>query len=261
MLPYIVIDKIDLGFITLRFWGIMVSLGFLIGILASRYLAKQKNIKLDIFDIGIWVILFSMIFGRLFHILFYNFDYYYKHWLDIFKIWQGGLSVFGGFFGALLAVYLYFKIKKIDFWEAGDVLMFGLPLGLFIGRIGCTFIHDHLGILTDFFLGIKYPGGTRHNLGMYHSIQGLILFIIFLLILKFNKYKKGVFIISFLFYYGITRFFLDFLRCEDCQYGDIRYFKLTPGQYMSIIFVILGIIALYVKPWEKKFIRKQNGQS
>jgi len=138
--------------------------------------------------------------------------------------------------------------KKVDVYAYVDTAMFGLPLGLFIGRIGCFLIHDHPGTLTDFALGVKYPDGVRHDHGLYLSINGLILFLLFLWLAR-KQVKTGTYLIVFLGWYGVMRFFLDFLRATDGAIVDTRYLGLTPAQYASLVMVALG---LWI--WKKKRI-------
>ena len=145
----------------------------------------------------------------------------------------------GGFLGAVIVGVGYLRKKKLDVHAYADVAVFGLPLGLFIGRIGCFLIHDHPGTLTDFVGGVQYQGGARHDHGLYLSINGLILFLIFLALTR-RGVKQGTYIIVFLVWYGAMRFFLDFLRATDGAIVDSRYLNLTPAQYFSIVMVLSG---------------------
>lgn len=113
--------------------------------------------------------------------------------------------------------------------------------------------HLHPGTETAFFLGVKYPDGIiRHDLGLYLSINGLVLFLIFLILLK-KKVKQGTFIIVFLLWYGVIRFLLDFLRAHDGNMVDTRYYNLTPAQYASILIFVLGVVIWkYYRPHSSK---------
>ena len=245
MIPYIFIDEIKIGFLTLHFWGIMVSLGFIVSIFVNSYFAKKRGFsKEHIFDLSFWIIICSLLGGRLFHIIFYDLGYYLNAPIEIFKIWNGGMSVTGGFLGAFIAGFFYFRKHDLKFLEVVDNYVFALPLGLAIGRIGCAFIHDHPGIETTFFLGVNYPSGIRHDLGLYLSLYNFAIFLSFLVICR--KYKKrGILFISYLFLYGIGRFLLDFLRTWDEPMSDSRYFMLTPAQYFSIVIVCVAIFLFF----------------
>ncbi len=119
-----------------------------------------------------------------------------------------------------------------------DSAMFGLPLGIGIGRIGCFLIHDHPGTLTHFILGVRYPDGAiSHAHGLYISIEGFLMFGLFCLLRMRPSNRPNIFLILFLILDGLTRLFLDFLRINDA-----RYFGLTPSQYAAIGMVLLGIV-------------------
>lgn len=240
MIPYIQMTTIHVGPIPIQVWGFFVALGILAGAWASAEMAKHRgqDVKL-MWDLSFWTIVGAMIFARFFHIL-YEPIYYLQFPLDIFKIWHGGMSVMGGFFGALIFAVFFLRKKQVDVHAYADTAIFGLPLGLFIGRIGCFLIHDHPGTLTDFVLGVKYPDGIRHDHGLYLSINGLVLFLIFLWLAK-RKAKTGTYLIVFLLWYGTVRFFLDFLRATDGPIVDARYLSLTPAQYFSFLMVGMGV--------------------
>lgn len=152
----------------------------------------------------------------------------------------------GGLFGAALFGVIYLRRKKVDVFAHVDTAMFGLPLGIGIGRIGCFLIHDHPGTLTHFLLGVNYPDGIRHDHGLYLSINGFILFLLFLWLARKNA-RTGTYLIIYLLWDGTTRFFLDFLRATDGPIVDARYLSLTPAQYFCVGMVGLG---LYI--WQRR---------
>lgn len=242
MIPFFYFPSILLGGITIYTWGTLVALGILLGTFASAKLAKhRKQDEKLIWDGVTWIILGAFLFARIVHVAFYEFAYYAENPLQILAVWDGGWSSVGGFLGAALVGIWYLRKKQADVWAYADTMVFGLPLGLFIGRIGCFLIHDHPGTATDFALGVQYPDGiARHDHGLYLSLNGLLLFLVFLVLLK-RQAKTGAFIVTFLIWYGIVRFFLDFLRATDGGIVDERWIGLTPAQYFALLMVILGI--------------------
>src|SRR3989338_6907421 len=167
MIPYFQIIQIHLGPISIYTWGFMVALGILVATAVAARFAKTRgqDPKL-IWDLSFWVIIGAFIFARLFHV-FYDPALYFAEPFEIVKIWQGGMSMTGGLFGAAIFGVVYLRFKKVDVFSHIDTAMFALPLGIGIGRIGCFLIHDHPGTLTHFVLGVNYPGGVRHDLGLY----------------------------------------------------------------------------------------------
>ena len=240
MIPYFQITTISLGPITFQVWGIMVAIGILAATAVSAQMAKRRgqDPKL-IWDLSFWVILGAFLFARVF-MFFYTPQLYLQDPLEFFKIWHGGLSMMGGLFGAAVFGILFLRKKKIDVFAHVDTAVFGLPLGIGIGRIGCFLIHDHPGTLTHFVLGVKYPDGIRHDHGLYLSLNGFILFLLFLWLAR-KKARTGTYLIVYLLWDGTTRFLLDFLRATDGLVVDVRYFGLTPAQYFSVLMIGMGI--------------------
>ncbi|HBP00016.1 MAG: Prolipoprotein diacylglyceryl transferase [Candidatus Uhrbacteria bacterium GW2011_GWF2_41_16] len=252
MIPYIYFPHFSVGPLTIQVWGLMVALGFLIGATVSARMIKKQGLDaVMLWDLLVWILIASMVGARLFHILFYEPSYYFAHPFEIMAIWNGGMSSMGGFAGAVIASIWFLRRRHVDVWKYADAAIFGLPLGYGIGRIGCFFIHDHPGTATDFFLGIRYPDGMiRHDLGLYLFLNGFLLFAIFLLLVKY-RVRQGMYLVTFLLWYGISRFFLDFLRATSGPIVDTRYLFLTPAQYASLGMITYGCF-LFWKFRQKK---------
>jgi phosphatidylglycerol:prolipoprotein diacylglycerol transferase len=189
----------------------------------------------------------GIIGARLFHALFYEPAYYFGNPLEIFSLWLGGMAITGGIVGGALAGAIFLRRKHLDVWRYADVMAFGVPLGMFIGRLGCFFTHLHPGIPTNFFLGVRYPDGMiRHDLGLDLSLNGLLLFILFLVLAK-RRVREGMFLVLYFLWDGVVRFGLDFLRVLEGDMADARYFGLTPAQYASFVMIAMGLWILRKK--------------
>lgn len=247
MIPYFQLISFKIGFITVQVWGLMVSLGIIAALIFIYFLAKKIGLAYKrIPDLGFWVILAALIGGRVFYVLG-EASYFFQNPLNIFKIWEGGMSISGGFVFAALAGWLYCKKNKLNFWEYLNVCLFGLPLGLGIGRLGCFFIFDHPGTKTNFFLGEEYIDGIiRHNHGLYLSLESFILFFLFLFIYyrrdAINRVSTGIYAIIFLIGDGLARFILDFYRIMDP-----RFFGLTIAQYLAVLMIAGGVALAFKK--------------
>lgn len=242
MIPYLEIDTIQLGPVTIYVWGLLVALGILVGARASQWMLERRGLDSKfVWDVLGWIVLGAFVFARLFHVVFYDPVTYIARPAEIFAIWHGGLSITGGFIGAILAALWFMRRRKVDSWAYADAILFGLPLGIFIGRIGCFLTQMHPGVPTDFFLGMLHADGiVRHNLGLYLSLDGLLLFLVFLWMAR-AKIRQGAFLTVFLIWHGISRFLLDFLRAYDGPMVDERYLGLTPAQYGSLVMIAAGI--------------------
>ena len=250
MIPYFHLNVIHLGPIPIQVWGLMVALGILAGTLVAVRMARQrKQDEQIVVDLVGWVVIVAFVAARLFHVI-YEPATYLQDPVELLRVWRGGFSIMGGFIGAVIAGVWYLRQRRFDVWAYADTVVFGLPLGIFIGRIGCFLVHFHPGVFTKFALGVKYPDGVRHDLGLYDSINGLIIFLLFLWLARRNA-KVGSYAVVFLLWYGVVRFLFDFLRATNGQIVDARYLGLTPAQYVAIVMVVAGVWL-----WRKKLSTK-----
>ena len=154
-----------------------------------------------------YLIIGIVIGGRVGYIIFYGLEYYSKNPLEIFKLWEGGMSFHGGLLGVIIATFIFSKIKKINFFYFTDIIACVSPIGLFLGRIA-NFINGELfGKLSTLPWAVIFPAGgnlPRHPSQIYEAIlEGIILFILinFLalkkkLILR-TGYVSGLFLIFY----------------------------------------------------------------
>lgn len=248
MIPWFQFTTVHLGPIPLQVWGFFVALGMFVGLMLLKQQAKKRLWNVDeIYDIAFWVLIGGIIGGRVAHILFYDISHYIAHPIDVVKIWEGGMSSFGGMFGAVLG-FLYMMKKKKKSKETAlqyaDVFIWAGVYGWIVGRIGCLMIHDHLGKPCDCFLSIQTPTGPRLEMSLL-EILGLLPLAIYFFITRKQARKAGETLGVIIIYYGILRFILDFFRATDLPGSDARYFGLTPAQYFAILFVMSGAKLLY----------------
>lgn len=253
MLPYFQVDSLLFGPLTIQVWGLLVSLGIAAAVGFAFFLARRHFLSGEvILDMSIWALISGLVWSRIFYILFYAPDYFLSYPLDIFKFWQGGASSLGGFFGAGLALWIFFRKRGFSWREALpyiDIGALSLWLGWGIGRLGCFFIHDHPGRLSDFWLAVNFPDGARHDLGLYDALLGFALFAIFFILFKYLiKIRWGLTAWLSVMAYAVVRFFLDFLRAADLGNSDLRIWILTPAQWgMLLILAVLIFLAFWTK--------------
>lgn len=253
-LPNLDPNIITIGPIAIRWY----SLAYITGILFTWYLLKYFNNKKQIMtkeawdDWLFWAILGVVSGGRLGYVLFYNFGFYFDHPLQIFAVWQGGMSFHGGLLGSILSMFLFAKKYKINFLELTDNLSVAAPIGLFCGRIA-NFINMELyGRVTNSDFGVIFPNAgdlPRHPSQLYEAgLEGLLLFIILFSLAKFTKIKEQkVGFLSGLFVglYGFFRIVLEQFREPDEQIGFL-FSHITMGQILSLPFIILGALLIII---------------
>ena len=234
----------------------LYSLAYIIGIVIGWTLCKKIFIKnLDInekFDDYITYLIIGIILGgRIGYVIFYNFSYYLDNVLDIFKIWQGGMSFHGGLLGVILSSYIFAKKYNQNPFSYLDQVSLVAPIGIFFGRLA-NFINSELyGKASDVpwsVIFIKVDSLSRHPSQLYEAIlEGIILFLI-LIYFKNKNYLKKPGLISglFLIFYSLFRFFVEFLRVPDEQIGYL-ILNLTMGQIISLVFALIGITIFYLK--------------
>lgn len=252
MLPWFQWMTIPIGPLTIQVWGLFVALGMAVSFFVLRARAEAGK-RQQLLDLALWLVVSGFLFARIFHVVFYSFNFYLSHPADIFKVWEGGLSSFGGLFGAAVAFVWYCQRRGIgrqQWLGTADHLSFAAVYGWMIGRLGCLMIHDHLGRPCNCFLAVQMPDGMpRLEMALLEIIGIMPLAILFFLYRK--KMRSVGWWTSVLFiYYGSLRFVLDFFRATDIPAADVRYFGLTPGQYFAIILVLLGS-SFFLKQFKK----------
>jgi phosphatidylglycerol:prolipoprotein diacylglycerol transferase len=255
MLAYPRIDPVifSIGPLQVRWYGLMYVLGFLAAYLLVRYQARKfhwQKLEKHLDNLNLAIILGVILGGRLGYILFYNFEYYQHHPLEIFATWQGGMSFHGGCIGVLLAGLYYCRRKGLDYWKTADLYVVTVPIGLGLGRIG-NFINGELyGRATDLPWGMIFPGGgplPRHPSQLYEVLlEGILLFAILWTVKgkpwrKNNPWPHGSMLSLFLLLYGIFRFCVEFVREPDPQLGTI-FLGMTMGQLLSLGMIFCGLV-------------------
>ena len=236
----------------IRWYSLSYILGILIGwFLSKRIFLTNNNIKEKFDDYLTYLVIGIIIGGRLGYILFYNFNYYLDNLIDIFKIWQGGMSFHGGLLGIIVVTIWYAKKNDHNPFNYLDVVAMVAPLGIFFGRVA-NFVNSELyGIETNLPWAVKFvkiDNLYRHPSQLYEAIfEGLVLLLI-LLYFRSKGFLKTPGLISglFLVFYSIFRFIIEYFRVPDEQLGYL-FFNLTMGQIMSFLILLFGIYLVIKK--------------
>tara|TARA_Y200000002_G_scaffold199661_1_gene164747 strand:+ start:467 stop:1231 length:765 start_codon:yes stop_codon:yes gene_type:complete len=237
---------------SIYWYSLSYLFGFIFSFFYAKFLIQKGYVKLNFSyfeDFLSWAVVSVIIGGRLGYIFFYNLNFYLENPLFILKIWEGGMSFHGGLLGLIFSIFLYSKLKKIDFIELSNLVSACAPFGLFLGRIANFVNKELVGKPTDSNWGVLFIENDvlRHPSQLYESLfEGLVLFFLILYVF-FKNYHKFVNIFAvFLIFYGLSRFALEFYREPDQHIGYI-FQNFSMGQLLSFPMIIIGIVFLRYK--------------
>ncbi len=252
MLTYPQIDPVifKIGPLSVRWYGLMYIISFIVCLFLCKYQLKEKN-KIELYpfleNLLFYSFLSLIIGARVGFCFFYYPDYFLENPLEIIAIWKGGMSFHGGLTGAIIGGYIYTKIKKESFLWWADLVVVTAPISLFFGRIG-NFINGEIyGKPSNLPWAMIFPEGgpiPRHPVQLYESlVTGLFLFL-FLWSLRKKIWLPGTKLSIFLILYGILRFLFEFIR-EPAQSFPLIFNFFTMGQILCITMILFGLILLY----------------
>jgi phosphatidylglycerol---prolipoprotein diacylglyceryl transferase len=243
-----------LGPLKIHWYGIMYLIGFVAAWLLARYRARRPGstwTALDIDDLIFYCAMGVILGGRIGWCIFYGHDVIAENWLNVFHIWDGGMSFHGGMLGVLAAVCLFARIKKK---HVADVLDFVAPLpgiGLMAGRLG-NFINGELwGKPTTLPWGFRVmePDGqvvVRHASQLYEAtLEGLVLFLVLWWFTSKPRPRlapTGLFLVL----YGLARFTVEWVRLPDANIGYLEGDWLTMGMLLTIPMILAGAIMMAI---------------
>lgn len=242
----------SIGPITIYWYSVMILLAILSGIYFIKREAKIMKMDKYIDDLIFYTIIMGIIGARIYYVIF-SFDNYKDDLLSIFKIWEGGIAIYGAIIAGFLTIVYYAKKNKLSVIKITDIAVPGVILAQAIGRWGNFFNQEAHGMETTLvFLkklhlpkfiieGMHIGGVYYHPTFLYESLWCLLGFIILLIVRKYTKSRKGIVTFSYFIWYGIGRFMIEGLRTDSLYIGSIRV-----SQLVSIILIIIGIIGIII---------------
>ncbi len=249
---------VQVGPLSVHWYGIMYLLAFLIVWWAVPLLQKHRGLKLgkdDLSTLLIYGVLGTILGGRLGYVLLYAPAYFSHHPLEILAIWKGGMASHGGFLGVGLALLLYCRRYRIDFWALCDVLVIPIAVGLALGRIG-NFINEELyGVVTDlpWCMEFRNVAGCRHPTQIYAVTKDLAIALLCYAHLCWTVPRaQGTWEVQrstpsgctaglFLIFYGTLRFLVEFLRAQTVPPSWVGFAWITYGQLLTIPIIAAGV--------------------
>jgi phosphatidylglycerol:prolipoprotein diacylglycerol transferase len=255
VLPFPQFDPIavSIGPFAIRWYALAYIVGIVLGWVYARKILRTERfwggpapITVAQFDdYVLWVTLGIILGGRTGYVLFYNLPHFIAHPLEMFQLWQGGMSFHGGFLGCVVAVLLFGWRNKIPVLSLGDVTSAVGTIGLLLGRLA-NFINGELwGRVTDVPWAFVFPTGgplPRHPSQLYEAaLEGVLLFAVLTLMVRRGALRRpGLIIGTFAIGYGLARIFSEFFREPDPQLGFL-WGGLTMGMLLSLPMIAAGI--------------------
>lgn len=256
-------EAIRIGGVTVYWYGILITLGIVLAFVYSYFVSKREGIKVDdLLDMGIWAVICAVVGARLYYVLT-SLDKYKDRFWDVFKIWEGGIAIYGAIIGGAAAIAVVCLIKKIKILKAYDTIAPAVMIGQIIGRWGNFMNGEAFGYeLRDgdplYFIRMGvYSDATRqlgksgiiyvHPTFLYESLWNLIGFVLINVFFVRKKKFDGQVFFAYIAWYGFGRTFIELLR-QDSLYltGTIRISSLVgalcffAGTAMFIWFSIRG---------------------
>ena len=268
----------SIGPFDLRWYSLAYLAGIFIGYWYLLRLLKQPGAPLarrHADDLVFYAALGIILGGRLGYVLFYNFAQYVRHPIEIFKLWDGGMSFHGGVIGTSLGILYFARKEKLNWLRIHDYVACCVPFGLGFGRLA-NFVNQELwGAPTHVPWAIRFVemtpygptlGPPRHPSQLYEAfLEGVVLFCILAFMFWKTKarYEPGKLVGAFVFFYGLFRFGIEFIREPDAQFSGTLFQKagLHMGQWLSIPMILLGIYLMVTAKGRRERIEPTVGSA
>ena len=241
-----------IGPFTVYWYGIIIALGFLLAVWYATYLCKKIGLKSDdLIDLLIFAVPIAIIGARAYYVLF-NYDklYYYDH-AAMFRIWDGGLAIYGGIIFAVLTGVVFARIKHIRIGSLLDIGAMGFLIGQAVGRWGNFVNAEAFGTETDSFLRMEITNldtlvtQTVHPTFLYESLWNVLGFILLHFYFKHRKFNGEIFLL-YTAWYGLGRGVIEGMRTDSLYLFDtgLRVSQLLG--FLSCIVAVAVLIYMYL---------------
>jgi phosphatidylglycerol:prolipoprotein diacylglycerol transferase len=260
VLPFPAINPvlISIGPFAIRWYALAYIAGIVAGWFYARAIIASQRLwggpapfaVIDFDDFVIWATLGVILGGRIGYVLFYNLPHFAAHPLEIFQLWNGGMSFHGGVIGVITAIILFALRRGLPVLSLGDVTTAVTPIGLFLGRLA-NFVNGELwGRPTDVPWAMIFPNGgpiPRHPSQLYEAtLEGLALLAVLAILVQLGALKRpGLVSGAFLLGYGVARTICEFFREPDVQLGFL-WGGLTMGMLLCIPLIVAGAALIAV---------------
>jgi phosphatidylglycerol---prolipoprotein diacylglyceryl transferase len=237
----------QLGPVPLRSYGVMMMIGFLVGLYRAVRVAKRRGIDTScVVDTCLYALLAGIVGARLVFILL-NWSLFRGDLKNVLSIWQGGLSYHGGVILAVGAVYAYCRTKRLSFLAMADLLAPSLAIAYGFTRIGCFLNGCCYGVPTNLPWGVKFPDlpGPVHPTQLYSSAASFLIFFALTRVERWNR-PSGFVFTAYIALYCVYRFLVEILRRGAT--AEVAAWGLTQAQIVSVgVFVVAVVVLLRMR--------------
>ncbi|KZE36427.1 prolipoprotein diacylglyceryl transferase [Bhargavaea cecembensis] len=242
----------SLGPIDVRWYGILIATGIVLGFLVVQREAVKRGLHPDFMtDFLIWAVPISIVGARLYYVIF-QWEYYQNDPGKIFRIWEGGLAIHGALIAAVITAIIYTRKHGVSFWKVADITAPGLLIGQILGRWG-NFVNQeaHGDAVPDDWWGysalpdwivnqMTIDGVTYHPTFLYESVWNLVGLLLILFVLRRMNPERGVIFLFYIAWYSFGRFFIEGMRTDSLMASGLK-----AAQVVSII-GFFGAILIYL---------------
>lgn len=257
----------SLGPVTIHFYGLIIVVGLILAVIYAMKRSSQFGLNEDlVLDGVLWITPFAIVCARAYYCLF-SWEMYADNPITVLYIWEGGLAIYGGVLGAIVGIFIFSKIRKINVWAVLDLVLLGFLIGQSIGRWGNFFNREAFGAETDVFLRMGLFN-TRtgaweyhHPTFLYESVWNAIGFVILHFLSKRRKYD-GQIALSYAAWYGLGRALIEGLRTDSLYIGGtgIRVSQLLAAASCGVALIVLVYQTMRPHSPEKLFVNQKNSE-
>ncbi len=258
---------------TIALYGVVIGIGMLCGLALALYIARKYQYDTEkVWDFFLYGIIFGLLGARIYYVIL-SWDMYKDNLLDIFRVRNGGMAIYGGVIAAFLTLYIFTKRKKINYFTMIDICVPGLALGQAIGRWGNFFNREAFGQYTDGLFAMQLPveavraheisesisahiaEGTNyiqvHPTFLYECLWNLLVIVVMLLVWKHKEFEGEIGLV-YLGGYGLGRAWIEGLRTDQLHLPGTQ---IAVSQLLAILLVVFSVaVYIFVKRRKMKKI-------
>lgn len=254
----------SIGSMDIHWYGVIIAVGLMLAVIYGCRRCKQFGLTQDdLLDGVLWIVPFAIVCARAYYCIF-QWESYRDDPLDVFKIWEGGLAIYGGVIGAAIGIVVFALVKKdkVNVFAVLDLTSLGFLIGQSIGRWGNFINREAFGAETDSFLRMgltnAYTGavGYYHPTFLYESLWNLLGFVILHFLSKRRRYD-GQIALGYVAWYGLGRAMIEGLRTDSLYWGPFRVSQVLAALSCVLAVAVLIIFAIRKPDPEQLFVKKK----